>query len=662
MPFLFFIIEIENRLCYYKKAKFNVERRGNMKIKKILVVFKTHLDIGFTDFAENVTEKYMNQFIPGAIKVARELREAGGEARFKWTTGSWLIYEYLMRKGEKECAELAQAIEQGDICWHGLPCTTHTEIMDKELFKYALSLSQRLDKKFGTKTIAAKMTDVPGHTKAMIPFMKEAGIELLHIGVNEASAVPDVPEIFRWKADNGDMINVIYNGEYGNFTKLGDTGTALWFAHTLDNLGAQKAEEIVEIFRSLRQQFPEAELKAANLNDVAIALREAEDSLPVITDEIGDSWIHGTGTDPKKICQFRALEKLYASLPEGEDKENLARGLLLISEHTWGLDEKTHLHDNVHYKRSEFESLRGEPNYQKMEASWREQRQFMYSAVEKLSEENKQKAYALMAEAEREILSTDDFQKINANEKFDGENYSIRFNDNGEIDFLSLNGEVVADENHKLTSLLYQSFSYDDYLTFHKRYHRIEDDWAYQDFTKVGMENEHKEFTAKGEAFKNGNSFVVKYTFPKEATDFLGAPEKADLLIEIKDGSVHFDFAWFNKPANRMAEAMWIGFNPVGSNRKIRKLGTFIDPQNVVSRGNRSLHATDWGVSFDNLTIECVDSTLVSPCKPCVLQFADVIPNEADGFYFGLHNNLWGTNFPMWYGENARFRFNLNLG
>ena len=37
-----------------------------MEIKKILVVFKTHLDIGFTDFAENVTEKYMNEFIPGA--------------------------------------------------------------------------------------------------------------------------------------------------------------------------------------------------------------------------------------------------------------------------------------------------------------------------------------------------------------------------------------------------------------------------------------------------------------------------------------------------------------------------------------------------------------------------------------------------------------------
>lgn len=632
-----------------------------MDIKKILVVFKTHLDIGFTDFAENVTEKYMNDFIPGAMKVAKELREAGGEVRFRWTTGSWLIYEYLMRRGEEECAALGEAIRNGDICWHGLPCTTHTELMDKELFEYGLSLSQRLDEKFSVKTIAAKMTDVPGHTKAMIPLLKKAGIELLHIGVNEASAVPDVPEVFRWQADNGDMINVIYNGEYGNFTKLGNTGTALWFAHTLDNLGAQKAEEIVEIFRSLREKFPEAELVAADLNDVALALREAEDSLPVITDEIGDSWIHGTGTDPRKVMEFKALEKLYESLPDGEDKENLARGLLLIPEHTWGLDEKTHLHDNGHYRRSEFESLRSEPNYQKMEASWREQRSFIYNAVEKLSEENRKKAYELMSGAKRAPLTVDGFEKISPEEKITGDNFEISFTEAGETDYLSLGGKITADENHKLLSLLYQSFSYDDYLTFHKRYHRIEDDWAYQDFTKVGMENEHKEFNPKAEIYRKENKFAVKYTFPEEAVELLGAPESADVLIEIENSKVKFDFAWFNKPANRMAEAMWLGFNPVGTGRKIRKLGTFIDPQKVVSRGNRSLHATDWGVAFNELTIECRDSALVSPQKPCVLDFADVIPNENDGFYFGLYNNLWGTNFPMWYDEDARFRFELDL-
>jgi hypothetical protein len=29
--------------------------------------------------------------------------------------------------------------------------------------------------------------------------------------------------------------------------------------------------------------------------------------------------------------------------------------------------------------------------------------------------------------------------------------------------------------------------------------------------------------------------------------------------------------------------------------------------------------------------------------------------------HFLLFNNLWGTNFPMWSGEDARFRFVLRL-
>ena len=374
-----------------------------MEIKKVLIIFKTHLDIGFTDFASVVKQKYFDVFIPNALNTARELRERNAQASFKWTTGSWLISEYLRVNGDNEKGEaLREAIRRGDICWHGLPCTTHTELMTKSLFEYGLSLSKKLDAEFGMHTVAAKMTDVPGHTKNMIPLLKNAGIELLHIGVNPASAVPEVPEIFRWKHENGDRITVIYNGEYGNFTPLGDTGVALYFAHTNDNLGGQTADEVIETFRTLRQKLPFAELVAADLNDAALVLREIEDTLPVITDEIGDSWIHGAATDPKKMMQFRALCRLYDTMPEGEDKETLARGLLMIPEHTWGLDEKTHLHDEEHFSKAAFGACRDLPNFRKMERSWQEQRQFMYDAVNELSPAWKEKALALSDEYKRE--------------------------------------------------------------------------------------------------------------------------------------------------------------------------------------------------------------------------------------------------------------------
>ena len=65
------------------------------KTKLVHVVFKSHLDIGFTDLAANVTENYLVKLIPAAMKTAEELRNRGGPERFVWTTGSWLIHTCL---------------------------------------------------------------------------------------------------------------------------------------------------------------------------------------------------------------------------------------------------------------------------------------------------------------------------------------------------------------------------------------------------------------------------------------------------------------------------------------------------------------------------------------------------------------------------------------
>ena len=59
-----------------------------MAIKKVIVLFKTHLDIGFTDFSENVVNKYMNEFIPNALRVSNEIDKLDCGAKFVWTTGS----------------------------------------------------------------------------------------------------------------------------------------------------------------------------------------------------------------------------------------------------------------------------------------------------------------------------------------------------------------------------------------------------------------------------------------------------------------------------------------------------------------------------------------------------------------------------------------------
>ncbi|MBK8049115.1 MAG: DUF5054 domain-containing protein [Anaerolineales bacterium] len=326
------------------------------------------------------------------MRVARTLRESGRPERFVWTTGAWLIYEFLEQATPTARAEMEAAIAAGDIVWHGLPFTTHSELMDADLFRFGLSLFQSLDRRYGRHTIAAKMTDVPGHTRAIIPLLAEAGIQFLHIGVNAASTAPAVPPVFIWRHPSGAEVMVMYHkGSYGDLMEVPGLDEAIYFAHTGDNLGPQSPEEIQEVFAALRQRMPQAEPVASTMDAFAAALYSVRNNLPVVTAELGDTWIHGAGSDPQKLAAYRALLRLRKAWLAGghatsEDARLHAfhRKLLVVPEHTWGLDVKTHLADWQAWNPADFATARSEPGFQKMEASWDEQRGYIRSAIKAL--------------------------------------------------------------------------------------------------------------------------------------------------------------------------------------------------------------------------------------------------------------------------------------
>ncbi|NOG48471.1 MAG: hypothetical protein HND48_02750 [Chloroflexi bacterium] len=53
---------------------------------------------------------------------------------------------------------------------------------------------------------------------------------------------------------------------------------------------------------------------------------------------------------------------------------------------------------------------------------------------------------------------------------------------------------------------------------------------------------------------------------------------------------------------------------------------------------------------------------LVAPGRPSLLDFHNRLPDMSGGVHFNLYNNVWGTNFPMWFEDDARFRFVLRAG
>ncbi len=636
-------------------------------MKKILVLFKTHLDVGFTDLSRNIIEKYNENYIPKAIEVAKELHEKGTKEGFIWTTGSWLISQYLKAADSEQTAALEEAIKNRWIRWHALPVTTHSEVASKSLFEYGISIAKDLDARYGVKSIGAKMTDVPGHTRAIVPLLKNAGIEFLHIGVNPASCALDVPDFFRWQAPTGEVINVMYNkGDYGEFTEIPNTGVGVYFAHTGDNLGPTSAQEVIEVYEKLHNQYPTAEIVAADLNDLALAVREIENDLPVLTNEFGDTWIHGVGTDPKKLSIYRSLLRLADEVDEAT-RRKMYEQLLMVAEHTWGVDIKIWLADSEHFSREALQKCRNLPNFKLCEESWEEQRDYVYSALYSITDpEIRTKAQALSKEYKAEIPDFTSYQEVKGEISLNGTD--IKWDNEG-IYYLSRNGKSVASKEHKIGVFRYDVYG-DTHIKefFRGRYGKPAlhyEWWAMEDFMKPGLDKTicDNYFTVGNikNAFSDGENLFLIYSNDKTAMEKYGCPENLVLKVTPTQNGCNFDLIWKNKPASRIPEALWLSFDLVKPVTGITKLGEVIKPQEVISKGNRELHATEGNIYFGDVVLNTVDAPLIAVEKPVIYGFYNQLPDTKKGIWVNLFNNQWGTNFPQWYDEDARFRFELEF-
>ena len=129
-------------------------------VKRVLVMFKCHFDAGFIDTQTAVVHRYFSQHFPQAMATAEQSRESGTH-RYVWTTGSWLLYEYLEQASVQDRRRMEQAISQGDITWHAIPFSWQSEMMDADMISASISLSHSLDARFGRITTGAKMTHFP---------------------------------------------------------------------------------------------------------------------------------------------------------------------------------------------------------------------------------------------------------------------------------------------------------------------------------------------------------------------------------------------------------------------------------------------------------------------------------------------------------------------
>lgn len=630
-----------------------------MADKTIHLVFKTHLDIGFTDHAARVRSQYHERFIPQALDTAEHFfAEDSANPKFIWTTGAWLIWDHLDSQRPDKVARLERAIERGLIRWHGLPFTTHTELMSPAVFRAGLSYAAELDKRFGKVSTAAKMTDVPGHTLGMVPLTAKAGLRFLHLGVNSASPVPDVPEIFRWRAPDGSEILVMYQSSYGetHFPEGSDHG--LSFAHTNDNMGPQSVPQTVEVYRYFTHHYPDAKVVASSLDAYGDMLWARREDFPVLDIELGDSWIHGSASDPQKTARFLALQRLYDGFDTlTPSRLAFGRGLAMVAEHTCGVDIKSYLRDENAWDRPEFEAVRKtDHRFIFTEQSWAEQRAYLDEAVSALEGIDRTAAQLALEELAAPAIAGG--QTIATELSVGGWRLSLDAETGDIISLVAPGGTTLAGLDDSLIGYRYESYDAADLALHLDTYLTTRPEWAILDHAKPGLE---KAATVCSGTFEptlvssgqEGQWAVARATLPDLAHLHLGAPARVDLIAEADGRDLVLRYMLVGKPANRMPEASFIHFTPAGaSDWRFRKMGLWQQGDRVARRGGGQLQAVS-GVEADLgegrvLAITPLDTPLVAPAGSPFMPFNPEPPDLSGGIRFNLHNNKWGTNFPMW--------------
>lgn len=681
---------------------------NNQLIKKVNVVCMTHFDMGFTDIAENIMHRYVHEFIPAAIELAGELN-SDSEKQFVWTLGAYLITYYL-REAEEEAKELlVEAIKRGDISYHGLAFTAHTELMDRDLLDFDISFAEELDRFFGHKTIAAKLSDVPGHTRAIIKSMAEHGMKYLHIGVNASSMNPEVPKTFLWRSGKHEIL-VQYSDDYGSTCYADGMEEVLEFVFLGDNLGIPTKEEVLNRFEALRNTYPNAAVKAASLEDYARLVCKYKKALPVITEEIGDTWIHGIASDPVRTMKLKRLLALKdqwkrdGRFETGKPEyHGFMEHLLLVCEHTWALDYKKYLFDFENWTKADFQKAREEnrvndilftrrntalmkaiqkekktdhleSSYRFYESSYKEQHEYLVKAIEALPPLQQKEALDVFVQLkEQSELIFDNGRILYPGELTEVNGWRVCFDGSGAICYLE------KDKRKWIQDGCFGRFSYETYhaldcVSEYHQYNRAFKEnmiWSEADFSKPGLETvedlEHRNYPFHVRGMKLDQCAVeIELAGNQRAVEDYGCPGKAMIRYTFGE-EIGCELAWKQKAANKMPEALWFDWkldveNPYRWHMII--MDEEVSPLDVVLGGNRRQHCVEqmlYDGADGRVKIRNLDSPLISVGGRRLYGGCRELPDVRDGFSYCLFNNKWGTNFPMWCEDDCYFQYIISI-
>lgn len=383
-------------------------------VREVIVIIKTHFDIGYTHRVKEIVHHYRTEMIDRAMNIMDQSKALPPEQQFAWTGPGWVMSKVLEDWDGQTPARrqrLDDYVRTGKFQFHALPFTLESDACEPEEMARGFIFASQLCRRYGMPLPrSGKMTDVPSHGGALATVLAHSGVQFMHIGCNWPSGCVRTPGLFWWEGPDGSRVLTFYSHTYGtcvpswmprwysaqdpfisaSLAPTPDWPYAIWPAIlvTPDNSGPPKADQIKALFEDASKRLPGVKVRMGTMDDFVDAILREQPEIPVVKGEMPDTWIHGIMCDPGGIKlsrevhpQIAAAEALHTQLglwgvsqpPIATEVAMAYEKMLLYGEHTWGGAASVNQYGEAFAKLDPRQ-------YADLEASWEDKTDYIRAA------------------------------------------------------------------------------------------------------------------------------------------------------------------------------------------------------------------------------------------------------------------------------------------
>ena len=347
------------------------------KIKEILCMHHSHLDIGYTHPQEMVME-LQQDYISQALELCLKTEDWPEDCRFRWTCEASLpLLKWFEEAEERQKQEFRRMAACGMISVTAFPMHTTPGCTSGQLME-ALECVDEVRRLTGSRVTTAVNHDVNGQPWTIAPFLIESGVEFYITGMNiHFGGIPfPRPYVFQWECEDGRKLLTFLGEHYSMFSHFFSTQKEdvnimrkgiEEYVRRVEDSGWEEDyvfltatnyplvdnnppdEHLAELIKEYNNSGAEQKIRFVTPEMLLERVRKAGREHPCHRGDWTDYWNFGSGSTPQETMINRKTKRILAvsdfvQCMNGKKESARRRKLrqkayvdtLLFDEHTWG--------------------------------------------------------------------------------------------------------------------------------------------------------------------------------------------------------------------------------------------------------------------------------------------------------------------------------------